>query len=185
MQINTIYTFLLVGNKLSQTGLFLYLWLLVTIFLSKLPNFLSKGFSFWCFCCFHGGLPPSSMSSVENTPFILLKLSPPSIFESTSSSMHSCSASVSSKNSFFSIVLLSYILNLISTPSLHLFLWTHLPSEKKKKKNTATNILLFILYYFNRLILHIILLVHNQINYLSIMVVTRAMQKSFNSYNKF
>ena len=145
MQINTIYTFLLVGNRLSQTGLFLYLWLLVTIFLSRLPNFLSKGFSFWCFCCFHGGLPPSSMSSVENTPFILLKLSPPSIFESTSSSMHSCSASVSSKNSFFSIVLLSYILNLISTPSLHLFLWTHLPSEKKKIQQQTFYYLFYII----------------------------------------
>ena len=142
MQINTIYTFLLVGNRLSQTGLFLYLWLLVTIFLSRLPNFLSKGFFFWCFCCFHCGLPPSSMSSVENTPFILLKLSPPSIFESTSSSTHSGSAYVSSKNSFFSIVLLSYILNLISTPSLHLFLWTHLPSEKKKYSNKH-----FIIYF--------------------------------------
>ena len=145
MQINTIYTFLLVGNRLSQTGLSLYLWLLVTIFLSRLPNFLSKGFSFWCFCCFHCGLPPSSMSSVENTPFILLKLSPPSIFESTSSSMHSCSASVSSKNSFFSIVLLSYILNLISTPSSSFSLNSSSFWKKKKIQQQTFYYLFYII----------------------------------------
>ena len=122
-----------------------HLWLLVPSFLGKLPNFPNKNFIFFlCCCCFDGRLPPSSMFSVKDTPIIWSKLSPPFIFESTSSLKHSCSTSLSGKNSFSS---LSYVLNSISTESSP-FPYSHLQSEKYTTKIT----LLFIVYNFNRII---------------------------------
>ena len=139
MQIDTKYNCLLLRNKLGQTGQSLCLWLLV-------PSFL-------CCHCFDGGLPPSSMFSVKDTPIILSKLSPPFIFESTSSLKHSCSTSLSGKNSLSSTLQLSYILNSTSTESSP-FPYSHLPSEKYTTKIT----LLFNLYNNNR----IIFLLYNQ-----------------------
>ena len=126
MQIDTNYTCLLLRNKLGQTGQSLYLWLLVPSFLSRLPNFPSKGFFYFLWCCC----------------YILSKLSPPNNFESTSSSKHSSSSSLSGKKNFFSNLQLSYILN---SPSTECSSLSHLIFHQQNIQQKSLHYLFYII----------------------------------------
>ena len=136
MQIDTNYTCLLLRHKLGQTAQSLYWWLLVPSFLSRLPNFPSKGLLLLLMVLLLHLI--KALTTFHLWVHFLFK-----VFQ--------LFFSLRQKN-FFSILQLSYILNSTSTECSSFS--SHLPSAKYTTKIT----LLFVLYILNRFIL----LLYNQ-----------------------